>query len=102
MTLVILAATIGAASPASAAPASWVMPEVRDMVLQKAVKSVQEVTGSAELDFRFIDRRNGQDVHNQANWVVCFQNPKVGQRISQKTKRVTLLVKRFMQKSCWR
>lgn len=101
MTLGILAATIGFAGPASAAPAVWTMPNVTDLVLSKAVKAVEEVTGSAELNLRVIDRRNGQDVHNQTNWEVCYQTPRPGQPISQKSKRVALYVKRFNQKSCW-
>ncbi|MGB0970082.1 MAG: hypothetical protein ACPGVG_03845 [Mycobacterium sp.] len=99
MTLGILAAPIGAAGPASAE--SWTMPNVRGEVLKRAVKIVQETTGVAGLNFRFIDRRNGQDVHNQTNWVVCYHVPVAGKKISQKTKRVSLYVKRFNQKSCW-
>lgn len=77
------------------------MPDVRNMVLAKAVKEVRKVTGSAELDLRIFDRRNGQDVHNQTNWVVCHQAPPSGEPISQKNKKVFLYVKRFNQKSCW-
>jgi len=100
MTLGILAATIGAAAPAAAV--SWTMPDVRGEVLKRAVKTVQETTGVEGLNFRFIDRRNGQDVHNRANWVVCYQVPLAGKKISQKTKRVSLYVKGFNQESCWR
>ncbi|MGB0971842.1 MAG: hypothetical protein ACPGVG_12910 [Mycobacterium sp.] len=100
MTLGILAATIGFAGPASAAPAVWVMPDVRGDVLKRAMNTVQEVT-PAKLDIRLIDRRNGQDVHNQTNWSVCSQSPGPGRAINQKTKRVYLYVKRFKQKSCW-
>ena len=102
MTLGILAATIGAAGPAAAAPAVWKMPNVVGMVLKGAVKDIQEVTGPVELDLKLIDRRNGQDVHNKANWVVCSQRPYADKPISQKSKRVILYVKRFNQKSCWR
>lgn len=101
MTLVILAATIGFAGPVSAAPAAWVMPDVTSMVLKRAVNEVSEATGSAELDLRLIDNRNGQDIVNQANWSVCAQNPAAGKAISQKTKRVILYVKRFNQQRCW-
>lgn len=113
MTFGILAAMIGLAGPASAAPPSWVMPDVQKMVLRVAVKEVQEVTGSAEysecatpcpqqgLNFRFLDTRSGQDVHNLATWMVCYQSPLPGKGISQKTKRVVLYVKRFNQQSCW-
>ncbi len=101
MTLGIFAATVGFAGPALASPVSWTMPNVRGEILSKAVKTVRETTGVQGLNFRFIDRRNGQDVHNQTNWVVCYQVPLVGKKISQKSKRVSLYVKRFNQKSCW-
>ena len=101
MTLGILAATIGFAGPVSAAPAKWVMPNVKNMVLKQALKAVREVTGPAELNLRLVDARNGQDVHNETNWQVCFQSPAAGKVISQKSKRVALYVKRFNQRSCW-
>ena len=101
VTLGIFAATIGFAGPVSAAPAQWVMPNVKDMVLKKALKTVREVTGPAELKVRLIDRRNGQEVHNETNWQVCAQSPGPGKAISQKSKRVALYVKRFNQRSCW-
>ncbi len=100
MTVGILAATMGFAVPAAAAPVSWLMPDVRDLVLSKAVKVVEESTGVADLKFAVQDRRNGQEVHNQTNWLVCAQWPPAGEPISQKTKRVTLLVKRFNQQRC--
>ena len=101
MVIAVLAATIGFGGPASAAPAVWTMPDVKELVLQKAVKAVEDATGGAELDMRLIDTRNGQEVMNQTNWTVCQQNPRAGKAISQKTKRVYLYVKRFNQKSCW-
>lgn len=99
MTLGIFAATIGIAGPASAAPAAWVMPDVRGMVLSKAVKAVQEVTGPG-LKLRIVDLKNGQDVINQTNWAVCYESPRGGRPISQKTKRVSLYVKRFNHDGC--
>lgn len=105
----VVAATIGAAAPAVGAPVAplpeapttaWVMPDVRNLVLQQAVNAVREVTGPAELDLRLIDRRNGQDVLNLTNWQVCSQSPGAGREISQKTKRVILYVKRFNQRGC--
>ena len=100
MTLGILAATIGFAGPVSAAPAKWVMPNVRNMVLNQAVKAVREVTGPAELKLQMVDLKNGQEVHNETNWQVCGQSPRAGSEISQKTKRVNLYVKRFNQQGC--
>ncbi len=104
MTLGILAATIGFAGLTSAAPAGWVMPNLRGVVLNKAVKSVREVTGSQELYFRLIDKRNGQEVHNQTMWEVCAQNPRAGQEVafSPKKQRILFFVKRFNQRSCWK
>ena len=101
MTFAILAATVGFAGPVSAAPAVWTMPNVKDMVLSKAVKTVEEATGSADLDIKLYDRRNVQDIINYSNWAVCYQSPAAGNPISQKTKRVSLYVKRFNQQSCW-
>lgn len=100
ITLGIIAATIGFAGPVSAAPASWVMPNVRNMVLKQALEAIGEVTGSAELKLRIKDPRNGQEVHNETNWAVCAQSPRAGSKISQKTKRVNLYVKRFNHRGC--
>ena len=101
MTLAIIAATIGFAGPVSAAPADWVMPNVKDMVLKQALKAVHEVTGAAELNLRLFDMRNSQEVLNETNWVVCAQSPAAGKEISQKTKRVALYLRRFNQRTCW-
>lgn len=100
MALGIFAGTIGFAGPTTAAPAAWVMPNVRNMVLQQAVKAIREVTGPAELDLRVLDKRNGQQVMNQTNWEVCAQGPSAGNEISQKSRRIVLYVKRFNQKTC--
>ena len=99
MTLGILAATIGFAGPVSAAPAQWVMPNVRNMVLKQAVEAVQEATGPG-LKLRMVDLKNGQEVHNKTNWEVCAHSPRAGRTISQKTKRVSLYVKRFNHRGC--
>ncbi len=103
MALGILAATIWFAGPVSGAPATWVMPNVKDMVLQRAVKAVREAAGPAELNLNLEDARNGQTVHNQTNWVVCYQTPRAGKTIPPKTGEVYvyLYVKRFNQSSCW-
>lgn len=106
LTCGMFAPTIGLAAQASAAPlpqapsSVMVMPNVRNMVLSQAVKSVRDVTGSAEIDLRMIDLKNGQDVINQSNWAVCSQSPGAGRQISQKTMRVVLYVKRFNQRTC--
>lgn len=100
MTLGIVAATIGFAYPVSAAPEPWVMPNVRGMVLSQALKAVRGAAGGAELNFNVVDLKNGQDVHNETNWQVCSQSPREGRAISQKTKKVSLAVKRFNHKGC--
>lgn len=99
MTFGIFAAMICFAGPVAAAPASWVMPEVRGMVLSQAVKAVRAATGPG-LNLVIRDLRNGQEVINQTNWDVCGYFPPEGQSISQKTKRVVLYVKRFNQQRC--
>ncbi|GJF14900.1 hypothetical protein NGTWS1803_28610 [Mycolicibacterium cyprinidarum] len=101
MTLGILAATIVSAGPVSAAPAEWVMPNVKGMVLQKAMQAVSQVAAPTELKFKMLDNRNVQDILNYTNWSVCYTWPVAGKPISQKTKAVSLYVKRFNQKSCW-
>ncbi|MDZ4235053.1 MAG: hypothetical protein U1C73_15140 [Dietzia sp.] len=109
MAFALFAATTGAAVPVMAAPAvpvpqapttAWVMPDVRNMVLQQAVNAVFDVTGDVELDLRLVDRKNNQQVLNLTNWSVCAQSPRAGSEISQKTKRVVLAVKRFNQRGC--
>ena len=100
MTLVILGGMIGLAGPVSAAPGSWVMPNVRDMVLRQALKEIGEVTSGAKLSFRIVDKKNGQEVINEANWLVCAQHPRAGSPISKKSKRINMYVKRFNQSSC--
>lgn len=100
MTVGILATTIAVVVPASAAPAAWVMPNVRGMVLSQAEKAVREAAGGTELNFYVADLKNGQDVHNKMNWEVCSQSPRAGNAISQKTKKVSLAVKRFNHKGC--
>lgn len=101
MTLGMLAATIGFAGAASAAPTVWTMPDVKDLLLSQAVKAVEEATDSAELDLRLVDYVNGQDVYNETMWSVCSQNPAAGKAISQTRKLVFLYVKRFNQSGCW-
>ncbi|MDZ4269336.1 MAG: PASTA domain-containing protein [Mycobacterium sp.] len=109
MSCAMFAPAISVAAPALAAPtvtapqapsSKLVMPNVRNMVLSQAVKAVREVTGSAEIDLRMIDLKNGQEVINQSNWAVCSQSPSAGGQISQKTMRVVLYVKRFNQRTC--
>lgn len=101
-TMAVLAATVGFAGPAAAVvddgaqspnPAPWVMPNVRRMLLDRALDAVYNVTGPADLDIRFISAGN-QNVFNYTNWDVCRQSPSAGAEISQKTMRVILQVSR--------
>ncbi len=98
------------ASPVSAAqdgataaggnPGAWIMPDVRNTILQRAINSVLDVTGDVDLDLRIQNRKNTQDVINYTNWEVCSQSPRAGSEISQKTMRVVLAVRRPGTKGC--
>jgi hypothetical protein len=89
-----------APAPQPAASAPLIMPELRTMVLQRAVRTLHAATGNAELDLRFINRKDVREVINQQNWEVCAQSPGAGRTISQKTKRVILYVKRPGSRGC--
>jgi len=106
----VFAGTIGAAGPAVAtkdgkirSPGSddmtWVMPDVKGMVLKHAIITVLHVTEPADLNIRTVARGH-EPVINQENWVVCGQSPKKGVKISQETKKVTLAVQRPHDQSC--
>lgn len=94
------AASDVAPTPVPAASAALIMPELRTMVLQRAVRTLHAATGNADLDLRFVNRKDVRDVINQQNWEVCAQNPSAGRTISQKTKRVILYVKRPGSRGC--
>ena len=83
---------------ASAAP--MLMPEVRGLILQRAVRTVRAITGEADLDLRFVNRKDAREVINQQNWEVCAQAPAPGRAISEQTLRVTLYVKRPGTRGC--
>jgi len=101
ITIGLIAGTAGFAVPAMAAPTTkWVMPNVRNLVLQKAIDAVLDVTGPVDLNITPVDLKNGQDVYNLTNWQVCSQSPRSGAEISQAKKAVTLYVKRFNQTGC--
>ncbi|GJF14904.1 hypothetical protein NGTWS1803_28620 [Mycolicibacterium cyprinidarum] len=106
----VLAGAIGAAGPAVAtkdgkirSPGSddmtWVMPDMKGMVLKHAIIDVLHVTEPVNLNIRTVARGH-QSVINQEDWVVCGQSPKKGVKISQKTKKVTFAVKRPHDESC--
>lgn len=92
------------AAPAAAAqdgnPGPWEMPDVRGEILQRAINSVLDVTGDVDLDLELRNRKNAQEVINYTNWEVCAQAPRGGQNISQKAKRVILVVRRPMTRGC--
>ncbi|MGE0783576.1 hypothetical protein, partial [Mycolicibacterium sp.] len=82
-TAAVLAGTIGLAGPAAAAqdptptpaPASqWVMPNVRGMILQRAMNEIFAVTGTTDLDIRTQDTKGTREQINLTNWTVCGQS----------------------------
>ncbi|WP_374157623.1 hypothetical protein ACEWX3_21370 [Mycobacterium sp. G7A2] len=92
------------AAPAAAAqegnPGPWEMPDVRGEILQRAIDSVLDVTGDVDLDLEIRNRLSAQEVINYTNWEVCAQAPRGGENISQKAKRVILLVRRPNTSGC--
>ncbi|GJF08861.1 hypothetical protein NGTWS0302_29400 [Mycolicibacterium cyprinidarum] len=109
-TCAVFAGAICAAGPAVAtkdgkirSPGSddmtWVMPDMKGMVLKHAIIAVLHVTEPVNLNIRTVARGH-QPVINQEGWVVCGQFPKKGVKISQKTKKVTFAVQRPHDQSC--
>ncbi|MCG7580095.1 hypothetical protein [Mycolicibacterium sp. OfavD-34-C] len=102
--LVAACGVVGVAAPAAAAQEGnsgpWEMPNVRGEILQRAIKSVQDVAGDVELDLRILNRLNAQEVINYTNWEVCAHGPSAGSEISKKTKRVNLYVRRPNTRGC--
>lgn len=97
----VVGGSIGLAGPATAqSDPVWVMPDVRQMILQRAADTVAEVAAPTELDFRFQDTKGPREVINLTNWTVCWTSPVRGSRINPKTKRVTFAVKRAADDTC--
>lgn len=71
----------------------WVMPDLKDEVLFTAEADVEAVVEQMPLTFKTV-ASNHQPVFNLENWVVCGESPSKGSTLSQKTKSVTLLLKR--------
>lgn len=93
---------VGAAGPVAAAPApEWLMPDVKGMVLANAIDEVLTVTGGAELNIVTDDTKGTREQINMTYWVVCWQSPKAGVAISQKSKYVGLGVKRLSDENCY-
>jgi len=103
-TVAVSAGMMGLAAPAGAAqegnPGPWEMPDVRGEILQRAINSVVNVTGQIDLDLEIRNRLSTQEVINYTNWEVCAQAPRGGQNISQKAKRVILVVRRPNTRGC--
>ena len=103
-TVAVSAGLFGFATPAAAAqegnPGPWEMPDVRGETLQRAIDSVLSVTGDVDLDLDIRNRKDARQVINYTNWEVCAQAPRGGESISQKTKRVILVVRRPMTSGC--
>lgn len=102
--MAISAGLIGSAAPAGAAqdgnPGPWEMPDVRGETLQRAINSVLSVTGDIDLDLEVRNRKDVRQVINYTNWEVCAQAPRGGQNISQKARRVILVVRRPNSSGC--
>ncbi|UXA19277.1 hypothetical protein [Mycobacterium sp. SMC-4] len=93
----------GVAAPAAAqnpAPV-WVMPDVRGMLLQRAVNAVSSIAAPEELTFRYVDTKGVREVKNLTNWTVCATSPSRGSRINPETKRVIMAVKRAADTTCY-
>lgn len=79
--------SIGLAGPAAADDDSWVMPgPLRGASLasaQSALQPILDATGH-KVDLRDV---NGpaQNITNATNWVVCWQSPKAGKKVTKKT-----------------
>ena len=78
---------------------AWVMPDMKGMVHKRAIIDVLHVAEPVNLNIGTVARGH-QPVINQEDWVVCGQFPKVGVKISQKTKKVTFAVQRPHDQSC--
>ncbi|WP_418602668.1 hypothetical protein [Mycolicibacterium sp. SCSIO 43805] len=98
------AGMMGFAAPAAAAQEGnsgpWEMPDVRGEILQRAIDSVLSVTGDVDLDLELRNRKDVREVINYTNWEVCAQAPRGGENISQKSKRVILVVRRPNSSGC--
>lgn len=102
--LAVSAGMMGFAAPAAAAqdgnPGPWEMPDVRGEILDRAIDSVLSVTGDVDLDLEIRNRKDVREVINYTNWEVCAQAPRGGENISQKSKRVILVVRRPNSSGC--
>lgn len=97
----LVSGSIGLAGPSTAqSDPVWVMPDVRQMILQQAVDEVADIAAPTELNFVFQDTKGPREVINLTNWTVCATAPSRGSRISPKTKRVIFAVKRAADDSC--
>lgn len=77
------------------------MPNVRNMVLQNAINEILAVTGGTELNIVTDDTKGNREQLNLTYWTVCWQSPKAGNPISQKSKYVGLGVKRLSDPKCY-
>ena len=89
-----ISASAALAGPAVAADPPWEMPNVTGDVLQRAIDEVLAVAAPVELKIKTIDTKGTREQINLNYWTVCWQFPKAGEQISQKTKTVSLGVRR--------
>ncbi|MBX7435558.1 hypothetical protein JDV09_26215, partial [Mycobacterium sp. Y57] len=99
----VMAVLHGESAPAaSAAPDPWIMPDVENMVLQRAIDTVRDVIGDdVELKIGTSDTKGTREQYNYAYWTVCWQWPAAGDEISQQDASVGFGVKRLSDDNCW-
>lgn len=77
----------------------WVMPDLKGKVLFAAKQEVEADVENMPLTFNVV-APNHAPVYNLENWVVCGESPRAGAALSQKTKKITLLVERPGAEHC--
>ncbi len=101
-TCVACTAAVAGAGPALAAKgdvqaagdstvSTWVMPEVKGMILHPALQSILSATGGQHVSIKYVDAGNAP-VYNDEFWMVCGQSPSAGAETSKYA--VTLKVER--------
>ncbi len=103
-TIIATGGMVGIAAPAAAAQEGnsgpWEMPDVRGEKLQRGIDTIDDLVGDFDLRFDIRNRLSAQEVINYTNWEICAQAPGAGGEITQKTKRVILVVRRPNTSGC--
>lgn len=100
-TCALFAGVIGSAGPASGDDSSWVMPDVRNMILSQAMAQIRAAASPVEITFGTSDTKGNREQYNMSNWSVCWQAPKAGATVPRKDNYVSLGVKRLTDGNCW-